>query len=98
MNTYDIYYSKDTVFHDPPVRFVGELINTHAFVTIVYAVDNESAYLKMQAYNWRPSADDYEYLQKVNVRHASMSIDDVLHCRNTKMWFQVIDCGFRQVF
>ena len=97
MSKFRIHYSKRPEFFRPPARTIASLALSHAFVRAIDAADRDDVFCAMQAENWKPTKTDIAFLAHNEIRHASMSVDDVLHNCETGEWFQVLDIGWRKL-
>ena len=97
MPKFRVHYSKRPEFFRPPARTIASLALSHAFVRAIDAADRDDVFCAMQTENWKPTTKDKQFLAHNEIRHASMSVDDVLHNCNTGEWFQVLDIGWRKL-
>jgi hypothetical protein len=76
---YDITYAR-RLYRNAPLTFlsVDKLAQTHVFLCEVPAASLEDVYWQMQSENWSPRGEARPLIEKLNLRHTSMSIGDVV--------------------
>ena len=99
--TYQVFYSKNPAFCDPPARWISSLHETHAYILTVPFHSKDETYTYMQGEIWpmlwdQASKDDYRaMLASLDIHHASMSVDDILIEMETGDVWQCVECGWR---
>ena len=100
---YQVFYSKQPEFFDPPTRTLAELHKTHAYILTVPFHSKDETYTYMQGEIWtmlwdQASKSDYRVmLAGLSIHHASMSIDDILIDMGSGDVWQCIGCGWRKL-
>ena len=76
---YDVVYPR-RLYRNAPLTFlsVDQLAQTHVFLRAVPAASLEDVYWQMQGENWSPRGEARPLIEKLNLRHTSMSIGDVV--------------------
>jgi hypothetical protein len=76
---YDLVYSRRSYGGGPTTIFtIEKLPQTHVFLCEVLATTIEDVYWQMQGEHWSPHGEARPLIEKLGLRHTSMTIGDVV--------------------
>jgi hypothetical protein len=85
---FDVTYALRTALDQvPPVITVASLEKTHIFLFEVLGTSIENVFWQMQGENWSPRGEARPLIEKLRLRHTSMSIGDVVQAPGG--WFYI---------
>ena len=103
---YIIYYRKHLTFEPNPEFFdSGAILEDIMMKDYIHVVDFyapptmklEDIFMFMQADRWSPNGEARELIQRLGLRHTSMSVGDLVEDTNTGVIYEVAGFGFNNV-
>ena len=93
---YEIIYQRNPVFDSEPFD-LENLDITHAYLFDITANNMEEVFERMQGHNWSPFGEARSLIMRLDLRHTSMSVGDVIREKDTGRTFVVDSVGFKQL-
>jgi hypothetical protein len=84
---FDVTYARRTALNQkPPSVTVASLEKTHVFLREVLATSIEDVFWQMQGENWSPRGEARPLIEKLRLRHTSMSVGDVVQVPGSRFY------------
>ena len=94
---FDVTYARRTALdQEPPSVTVASLEKTHVFLFEVLGTSIENVFWQMQGENWSPRGEARPLIEKLRLRHTSMSVGDVVQAPGGRFYI-CRDLGWKEI-
>jgi hypothetical protein len=101
MPTYQVFYARQPTFYPSgvlgtPRIATADLQATHIHLCNIEVGNLDDAWQHMQAEQWSPNGEARPLIERLGLRHTSMSVGDVIRDEGGTYW-ECLDLGWRRV-